>query len=165
MKNAIKQFFSSLWEDFVALIKNHFLRLIGFAISFIVPIAVLLGEYVEKVEGKTKWVIPFAVILPLVILLIIYWCKIRRYLAIKVQALKTENNLEKGKHAGLIIICDFIGECMKILPFVLLYILISELQKYTVQFSDILLFMIICESVGAIFILLDTCKNVVKERE
>lgn len=165
LKIALRQFFSSLWEDFANLVKKHFFRLLGFISMFVVPVIVLLTTYVEKVEGKTKWVIPFAVIIPLAILLLIYWGKLRRYLSTKINAMKIENHIEKGKHAGAIIVCDTIQCLMTILPFALVYILIKELEKYTAQLSNIFLFMIVCESVGSLFVIIDTIRNVIDYSE
>lgn len=158
---AFKNFFSSLWEDFKHLFTEHFFRLIGFVIMFIVPVIVLLTTYVEKVEGATKYSIPFGVILPLGILLLVYWGKLRRYLSVKVSQMKTENNIEKGKHAGAIIICDIFSTLMTITPFVICYVVLKELEKYLNNVSDIFVFLIICESVGGLFIIIDTIKNVI----
>lgn len=79
--------------------------------------------------------------------------------------MKTENSIEKGKHAGAIILCDMIKALFTVLPFVLFYILIIGLEKYVDRLSDIFLFMIVCESVGGLFTIFDTIHNVVDFEE
>lgn len=165
MKNVLKQFFSSIWEDFVSSLKKHYLRLLGFVVMFIVPVATLLGYYVRKVEDVTKYSIPFAVVLPLAILLIIYWGKARRFMAIKVNAMKVENSIQKGKHAGLLILCEMIQAIMTVVPFVLVYLLVKGIQQATGNVLDIFAFMIACESVGGFLCIIDTTKNVIDYEE
>lgn len=155
-----KQFLSSLWEDFVALLKTRFFRLLGFIVMYILPIVVLLTTYVKKVDNSTKYTVPFAIVLPIVILLLMYWGKLRRFISYKVGQMKTENNIQKGKHAAAIIICDIFQVLMTILPFVLCYIVIGELQKFGTQSKEIFLFLIVCESVGGFLVIVDTIKNV-----
>lgn len=158
---AFKGFFSSLWEDFVALIKHHWLRFVGFLCCFVVPIIVLLAFYCTKVENATKYSIPFAVIIPLVILIAIWWGKAKTYFKVKIEAMRVQNSMEAGKHAGLIIIYDIIKAIMTVLPFLLCYIMVNEIQKYFAEVSKIFLFITICEAVGGLFMILDTISNVV----
>lgn len=158
---AFKQFFSSIWEDFVNLIKKHWLRFIGFICCFVVPIITLLAFYVRKVENATKYSIPFAVILPLVILIIIWWGKAKTYFKVKIEAMRVQNSIEAGKHAGILIIYDTIKALMTVLPFALCYVMVNEIQKYFAEVSKIFLFITICEAVGGLFFILDTINNVV----
>lgn len=162
-KLGFKAFFKSLWADFVGLCKKHLWRLAGFVVSFIVPIVWLIVNYCTSIPDgeKTKFTIPFAVILPLAILTIVYWVKLKDYMQNKVVMMRTENNIEKGKHAGMLILCDMVKAVFTVVPFLLVYIIIRELEKYVQQLSDIFLFMIICESVGALFVIFDTIHNVI----
>lgn len=165
LKLALKSFFQSLGEDIKNLFKHHLWRVFGFLIMFIVPIATLLTTYVSKTDGVTKWSIPLFVIVPLVLLILIYWGKLRRYFAIKVSTMKAENNIEKGKHAGAIIVCEFLQVVMTVLPFLVCYLLIAALEKEIERVSDIILFMIVCESVGGLFLVFDTIRNVIDYSE
>lgn len=170
LKKGVKKFFSSIWEDFVALLKKHWLRLIGYIICFPVPIIVLLTLYVSKVENATKFVVPFVIIIPLTILVFIYWGKAKSYFKAKFIEMKVQNSIEAGKHAGIIIVFEIVNVFMTVLPFLLCYWFISELQKYYAEVSNIFLFIVICESIGGLFIVLDTIKNVltfeeIKEQE
>ena len=119
------------------------------------------SEVVTVGEIKEKFVVPFAVILPIAILVLIYWTKLKSYLSAKVIMMKTENNIEKGKHAGAIIICDTIKVLFTIIPFALFYVLIVGLEKYVDRLSDIFLFMILCEALGGILAIFDTINNVI----
>lgn len=159
LKKGFSQFFSSLWEDFVGLLKKHLLRLIGLVIGFIVPVATLLAFYVKKVDNATKYSIPFAVVIPLVILILLYWGKGKTFFNNKIHEMKIQNSIDKGKHAGAIIIFDTLKALMTVMPFALGYLLIEQLQKYYAQVSDIFLFITICEAVCGVFCVFDTIKN------
>lgn len=165
VKIAFKQFFSSLWEDFVGLLKKHYLKFIGLIICFIVPVAMLLGFYVKKVDNATKYTIPFAVVIPLVLLLFIYWGKARSFMKTKINAMRVQNSIEAGKHAGAIILYDTFKALMTVLPFALGYLIVNEIQKYYAQVSDIFLFITICEAVGGFFCILDTIHNTIDYNE
>lgn len=157
---AFKQFFSSLWDDFKNLIKKHWLRFLGFICCFVVPVVTLLAFYVRKVENSTRYSIPFAVIIPLVILIVIWWGKAKTYFKVKIEAMRVQNSLEAGKHAGIIIIYDTIKALMTVLPFALLYVIVNEIQKYFAEVSKIFLFITICEAVGGFLFILDTIHTV-----
>lgn len=75
--------------------------------------------------------------------------------------MRVQNSMEAGKHAGLIIIYDTIKAIMTVLPFLLCYIMVNEIQKYFAEVSKIFLFITICEAVGGLFMILDTISNVV----
>lgn len=160
LKNGFKNFFKSLWDDFVNFVKHHWLRFIGFLCCFIIPFVTLLAVYVRKVENATKYTIPFAVILPLFILIVLWYSKAKSYFKEKLSAMKIQNSIEAGKHAGLIIVFETIKALMTILPFALCYIIVNELQKYYMEVSKIFLFLTICEAVGGFFCILDTIINV-----
>lgn len=160
MKNIFKQLFASIGEDIKELFKKHWLKLVGLIICFFVPVGVLLTFYVQKVDNGTKYTIPFAVMIPLIVLLLVYWFKAKVFFAQKLQAMKVQNSLQAGKHAGLIVLFELIRSLMTILPFALCYLLINELQKFYANVSSIFLFIMICETIGLFFCLLDTIKNV-----
>lgn len=155
-------FFNSLKEDFINFIKQHWLRFIGYLCMFVVPLVVLLSVYVQKVENATKYTVPFAIILPIAMLLFAFFGKIKSAFNEKLGSMKTQNAIEEGKHAALIIIFETVKVLMTILPFALCYIFVNELQKYFAQVSKIFLFVTICEAVGGLFIILDTIKNATK---
>ena len=100
---AFKGFFVSLWNDFKESLKHHYLKLLGYIASFVVPVTYLIVAYVEK--KPESWAIPIFVWITVIVFIFVYWFKLRTYLAVKVAAMQVQNDLEKGKHAGAIIVC------------------------------------------------------------
>lgn len=163
---ALKQFFVSLGEDFKNLFTKHFWKFIGYVIMFIVPIVVLVCDYIKATPAKSAgWTIPVFVIIPLVILLLVYWCKAKRHFAIKLSQMKTENEVQKGKHAGAIIVFTTIEMLSTVLPFAICYILFKGLAGVIKNVEDIFLFITICEAVGGLFVIIDATKNCIDYAE
>ena len=156
---AFKGFFVSLWDDFKENLKHHYLKLLGFVASFIVPVAYLTATYVEK--KPEHWALPIFVWIPLIVFIFVYWAKLRTYLGVKVATMQVQNDLEKGKHAGAIIICKTIQVAMTVAPFLLFYYVFGELSRVAIQLQNIFLFLTVCEAVGGLLIILDTIANVI----
>lgn len=156
---AFKGFFVSLWNDFKESLKHHYLKLLGYISSFVVPVTYLIVAYVEK--KPESWAIPIFVWIPVIVFIFVYWFKLRTYLAVKVAAMQVQNDLEKGKHAGAIIVCKTIQVMMTVAPFLLFYFIFGELSKVAIQLQNIFLFLTVCEAVGGLLIILDTIVNVI----
>ena len=156
---AFKGFFVSLWDDLVENFKHHWLRILGFIASFVVPVTYLTSTYLEK--KPESWAFPIFVWIPVIMFIIVYWAKLRSYLAVKVATMQVQNDLEKGKHAGAIIICKTIQVTMTVAPFLLGYYIFQELAKIAIQLQNIFLFLTVCEAVGGLFVVLDTVANVI----
>lgn len=153
----MKRFFKSLGKDIGDSFKKHWLALIGYIISIILPLIIIISQYLTK--EPNKWSLPCFVWIPLAVLLIVYWFKLRTFLAVKVNDMKRENRLEKGKYAGFIILCKVLQLLMTIAPFVLCYFIFKELTSISVKIENIFLLLTICESAGGLFILVDTIRN------
>lgn len=156
---AFKGFFISLLDDLKNNFKHHWLKMLGFIVSFGVPVVYLVTTYLEK--KPESWAFPVFVWIPVIAFIIVYWAKLRTYLAVKVSAMQIQNDLEKGKHAGAIIICKTIQVAMTVAPFVLLYYVFDSLAKLSIQIQNIFLFLTICEAVGGLLVILDTIANVI----
>lgn len=170
MKNALHKigkafgaFFSSLWDDFVSALKTHWLGLIGKAIMFIVPLAFVVGAYINRTPSK--WALPTFAWIPLFVFLLVYWTKARTYLAIKVNAMQVENNLQKGKHAGAIIVVKTLQIASTVLPFFLCYRVFAAIEAEAMSVRGIFLMITICEAVGGFLVVLDTIANVIDYSE
>lgn len=156
---AIKGFFVSLKDDFVESLKKHWLKLLGYCVSLIFPAIYLIVTYAEK--KPESWALPVFVWLPVIIFVIVYWFKLRTYLAIKCETMQVENNIQKGKHAGALIICKTIQMAMTVIPFLICYYIFKSLAEVDVKIENIFLLLVITESVGGVLIVIDTIKNVV----
>ena len=156
---AFKAFFGSLGEDLKDLFKKHYLKLIGYIITYIVPLAYIIVMYLSK--KPEKWTLPVFCWIPLIVLVIVYWSKIKSYLAIKVSKMETENSLQKGKHAGAIIICKTIQVIFTVVPFVICYFVFKAIRESIGNTEELFLFIAITMAIGGLFIILDTIKNVV----
>lgn len=156
---AFKSFFISFKKDLKENLNHHKLKLLGYVICFFVPLVYLVTTYIER--KPEAWGFPTFVWIPVIMFLIVYWLKIRSYVAIKVEAMKVENNLEKGKHAAAIIVCKTIQVVMTVIPFLLLYYVFDSFSKMSIQIQNIFLFLTVCEAVGGLFIVIDTVVNVV----
>lgn len=157
--NVFIAFFKSIWQDIKDLFKNHIFKVIGFVISYIAPVVYIVVAYMEK--KPENWSIPIFVWIPAFVLLFVYWSKLRGFLAIRVAKMETENALEKGKHAGAIIICKFIEVCCTVLPFFLGYYIFKTLREMIGKTENLFLYLGITIAVGGLFMLFDTIKNVI----
>lgn len=160
---AFKAFFSSLWEDIKEAFKKHWIGLIGRVIMFIVPLVYIVAAYIHRTPSK--WALPTFAWIPLFVFLIVYWGKLRNYLALKVSAMQTENNLQKGKHAGAIIIIKTLQVVSTILPFFLGYRIFAAIEAEAMTAKNIFLFITICEAAGGFLIMIDTIANVIDYSE
>ena len=156
---AFKGFFVSLVEDIKNNLQKHWLKFVGYAISFLLPVVFLTTTYLEK--KPESWALPTFVWIPVIVFIFVYWFKLRGYLAIKVSAMQVQNDLEKGKHAGAIIICKTIQVAMTVAPFLLFYYIFGELSRIAIEIQHIFLLLTICEAVGGLFIIIDTIANVI----
>lgn len=160
---AFSAFFSSLWEDIISGFKKHWLGMIGRIVMFIVPLVYVLASYLTKVPDK--WTLPTFAWIPLFIFLLTYWGKLRSYLAIKVSQMEVENNIQKGKHAGAIIIIKTIQILATILPFFLGYRIFAAIEAEAMSTKNIFLFITICEAAGGFLVICDTIANVIDYSE
>lgn len=160
---AFSAFFASLWDDLATAFKKHWLKLLGYVAMFVVPVVYLFTEYLYK--APERWTLPTFAWLPYIVFALVYWFKLRSYLAVKVSAMQTENNIQKGKHAGAIIILRTLQMAMTVTPFLLCYFVFDELSRVAIQVRDVFFFLTICESVGALLIILDTIANVIDYSE
>lgn len=160
---AFKSFFVSLKDDIVEMFKKHWLKIIGYIISVLFPAIYLIVTYIER--KPESWALPTFVWLPVIVFVCVYWFKLRTYLAIKCETMTVENNIQKGKHAGAIIILKTLQCAMVVVPFLLCYYIFKSLADLSIKIENIFLLLTICEAVGGLFIILDTIKNVVDYSE
>lgn len=160
---AFRSFFASLWEDLKGSFKKHWLGLIGKTIMFAVPLAYIVFTYIQRTPSK--WALPAFAWIPLFVFLIVYWGKLRNYLAIKVSAMRVENNIDKGKRAGAIIIIKTLQVVSTILPFFLCYRIFAAIEAEAMSAKNIFLFITICEAAGGLMVLIDTVANVIDYSE
>lgn len=154
---AVSGFFSSLGEDIKNSFKKHAVGLIGKAIMFIVPLVYIISMYIARTPSR--WALPAFAWIPLVVFIIVYWGKLRNYLAIKVSAMQVENNIEKGKHAGAIILIKTIQVIFTVLPFLLCYFVFNELEAQSVSVKSVFLFITVCETLGGLMLIFDAIAN------
>lgn len=160
---AFSAFFKSLGEDIANSFKRHWLGLIGKFSMFVVPLIYILAEYLTR--APSKWALPIFAWIPLIVLLLVYWGKMKSWLAIKVNAMETQNSIQRGKHAGAIILCKILQVACTALPFFLGYVAFAELEAHAVSVKSIFLFVFACEAVGGVFVVLDAIANVVDYSE
>lgn len=158
INQAFKNFFKSLGQDFKNLFLKHILKLFGYIFMFLAPLIYLITTYIYY--KPETWALPIFVWIPIIIFIIVYWFKIRTYLAVKANSFKIENNLQKGKHAGIIILITILQMAMTIAPFVLFYYVFENLEQAMVSIKDIFFILTIFESIGSLFIIFDTIINV-----
>lgn len=156
---AFKGFFISLKDDIVYNLKHRKFKILGMIVSFVVPVTYLVVAYLEK--KPESWTLPIFVWIPVIVFILVYWLKLRSYLAIKVSAMQVQNDIEKGKHAGAIIICRTMQAAMTVAPFLLLYYVFDSLAKLSIQIQNIFLFLTVCEAVGGLLMIIDTIANVI----
>ena len=160
---AIRAFFSSLWADFKDAFKKHWLGMLGRLIMFVVPLVYIVATYIERTPSK--WALPTFAWIPLFVFLIVYWGKLRNYLAIKVSAMQVENSVDKGKHAGAIIVIKTLQIVSTILPFFLCYRIFAAIEAEAMSAKNIFLFITICEAAGGLLVIIDTVANVIDYSE
>lgn len=156
----VKTFFKSLGEDILSLFTKHWLKLVGYTISFIIPLASMIGFYLKK--KPESWSMPILVWLPIAMLLLIYWIKVKGFINKRIGQMELENSIQKGKHAGALILATTIQMAMTVAPFLACYYVFGELAKASIKVQDVFLFLTVCEAVGGIFIILDVAINSLK---
>ena len=160
--HSIGLFFSSLWNDFTNNLKHHWMKLLGYVVMVVTPIVYVIATYLYK--KPEAWALPVFVWLPIIVLVLVYWCKARTYLAVKVHSMKVENNLEAGKHAGAIIIITTLQMIMTVAPFVIGYFALQGLEKAMISIKDVFFTLAMIEGSGSIFVVFDTIINVTKDQ-
>lgn len=160
---AFKGFFVSLWEDFVYALKHHWCGLLGRVIMILVPLVFTVSMYIQRVPSK--WALPTFAWIPLFVFAVVYWSKLRTYLAIKVSAMQVENNIQKGKHAGAIIVCKALQVAMTVFPFFMCYRVFAAIEAEAMSVKDVFLFITVCEAVGGLLVLMDAVMNVIDYSE
>lgn len=156
---AFKAFFVSLWDDLKESFKKHWVGLLGRIQMFVVPLVYIVVIYLHRTPSK--WALPTFAWIPLFVFLLVYWGKLRTYLAIKVSAMQVENNIQKGKHAGAIIIVRALQVVSTILPFFLCYRIFAAIEAEAMSVKNVFFFIMICEAVGGFLLLIDTVANVI----
>lgn len=156
-KNGAKSFFGSIWDDFKSLFTKHWLRLIGYTISFVIPLVFLIATYIK--QKPQSWTLPIFAWLPIILLLIVYWAKLRGFLLKRIGQMEIENSLQKGKHSGALILASIMQVVMTTAPFILCYYVFDALEKAMMSVKDLFMMLAILEAVGGIFIILDVAIN------
>lgn len=160
---AFKGFFVSLWDDFVFALKHHWCGLLGRVIMILVPLVFTVSMYIQRVPSK--WALPTFAWIPLFVFAVVYWSKLRTYLAIKVSAMQVENSIQKGKHAGAIIVCKALQVVMTVFPFFMCYRIFAAIEAEAMSVKDVFLFITVCEAVGGFLVLIDSVMNVIDYSE
>ena len=158
-----KAFFSSIGADIRDAFKNHWLAILGMVSMVVVPVAFIIYVYLQKAPGG--WGLPVFVWIPLIVFALVYWTKLRTWLAIKVSAMKVENSIEKGKHGALIVLLDLLRGLMVFLPFQLGESVCKAVESAAISMGSVFAFMKICAAVGVVLITLDNMKNRLKVPE
>lgn len=156
--NFFKAFFISLGEDIKNLFVKRWLKLIGLIIMYIVPVVFLLIAYTEK--KPSHWGVSLVAIPIIVVIILVYWGSFRSWLASKITKIEIENTMVAGKHIAFILLAKTLQIIMVILPFIIGYVVFKALEDFSVQVSNIFLFVALCEGLGGVFTLGDTILNV-----
>lgn len=160
---AFKGFFVSLWEDFVDALKHHWIGLLGRVVMILVPLVFTVSMYIHRVPSK--WALPTFAWIPLFVFTVVYWSKLRTYLAIKISAMQVENNIQKGKHAGAIIVAKTLQIGMTVFPFFMCYRIFAAIEAEAMSVKNVFFFITMCEAIGGLLVLIDTVANVIDYSE
>ena len=154
---AFGAFFSSLWGDIKEAVKKHWMAILGRIVMVLVPIGFIIYAYLKK--APSRWGLPIFVWIPIIVFALVYWTKLRTYLAIKVSAMKVENSINRGKHGAAIALCDLLMGIMAVVPFWLGWRVCKALESVSISMASVFQFMMICAIVGVSLIVMDDLKT------
>jgi len=150
----MKAFLSSLSADFKAF-WGHWLRLVGFFVSYFAPMIIFAVAYgVDKKNGVGS-LMPLGFWLVAVPLLLVYWLKARKSLDLKIAMMKTANEIEAGKHYAAIVLAEALKLTMALLTLLALWAFLKMSEDLFGKASEAVMTLGICEGVGGIFFVLD----------
>lgn len=110
---SIKGFWKDFLKDLCAIFTRHWLKVLGYIIQFVLPIALVAIAYCSKFKEGMK--IPLIVWLVAIPLLLIWWGKMRKAVADYMIRASAVNEIIRGRHVGMIGMMSFFHDL--VMPF------------------------------------------------
>jgi hypothetical protein len=147
-------FWGSLKADFKAF-WGHWLRLIGFIVSYFAPMVIFAIAYgVDKKDGIGS-LMPLGFWLVAVPLLTVYWFKAKKALGLKIAMMKTANEIDVGRHYAMIVLAEILKLIMSLLTLLALWAFLKMSEDLFGKASEAVMTIGICEAVGGVLVVLD----------
>jgi len=152
----MKAFFKSLAEDLKKEFFGHWLRVIGFLVCYVGPLAFIGACYVtRKPSAGAEFSIPFLAWPALVALILFYWASFRKWSYARLAVMESQNDMSPGKHYASIVLLRIVSCVFSAAPFFLVWWLLLKLEELAVSASFCFLVIGLIESFGGFFMVLD----------
>lgn len=155
----IKGFWKDFLKDLASIFTRHWLKVLGYAIQFVLPIALVAVAYCTK-YSKEGVKIPLIVWLVAIPLLLIWWGKMRKAVSDYLVRIKAVNEVVSGKHVGMIGLMSFFRDLL--MPFataVCLWFFVKLAGSVLGKAENALMVFALCIGVGGMLIFIDTSIN------
>lgn len=151
-------FFRAIWQDFVNGIKRHWMRYLGYAIIYIVPVALLI---IQNISHKTDvaylpvWLYPI-----LALVIIIYFVRIRKRINIGLATEAVADRLGAVQNAGKRIGYEILDKAMLVATVGLFYAIVRVISEMGTKMEHAMLVVLISTSIGSLLCIFDTVYNI-----
>lgn len=152
-----KAFWSSLGADLKDAFVGHWLRVVGWAISYLGPFAFFVAAYMTRKPDKPQGLaVPIAIGVVAVPLLLIYWLKLRRWVSEKLQASKAVNEIDSSRHYAAIVLFELMKGVMEVATIMVSYYAVKWVEGILPSASMGILVVAILYALGALLTVLDS---------
>lgn len=157
--NIIVNALKSICIDLIKSIRHHFFKFIGIITIWVIPLVLLFSEgYIGKVNKNTfrLWTIPV-----FIILLLLYWVKLRHTIKENLKMEKFANRFGKqASNAALYFIYSLLDLLMSTLTIFIIYQSVLIIEQFTLKVSTFLAVVTLTTLIGKFFYLIDTIVNI-----
>ena len=155
---SIKGFWKDFLKDLGSIFTRHWLKVIGWLVQFVLPIALLASAYCIRYEKSIK--IPLIIWLVAIPLLLIWWGKMRKSVSDYMIRISAVNEIIKGRHGGMIGVMSFLHDV--VMPFataVAIWYFVHIAGSVLDKAENGVMVFALCIGVGGMLIFLDKSIN------
>ena len=147
--------FKSIFKDFMKSLKSHKFKLLGIITIWVIPLVLLFHEgYIGKTTKYSfrLWSIPI-----FIIIILLYWFKLRRTIKDNLKMEKLANKLGKqASNAMLLFFYSFLDMLMSTAAIFIIYEGVLLIEQLTFKVSTFLAVVTLTTLIGKFFYLIDT---------
>lgn len=149
--NALK----AIWQDFVKSLKVHKFKLLGIITMWVIPLVLLFHEgYIGK---ETKYSFRLWSIPVFVIMILIYWFKLRRAIKENLKMEKFASRLgRQASNALQLFFYSFLDMIMTTATIFIIYEVVLLIEQLTIKVSTFIAVVTLTTLIGKFFYLIDT---------
>lgn len=151
-----KAFWSSLGRDLKDAFIGHWLRVVGWAVSYLGPLAFFVAAYLTKEPDDPKGLsVPLSIGIVVVPLLLVYWLKLRRWVSERLQSDKAVNEIDSTRHYAAIVLFELLKGVMEVATILVAYYAVKWVEGVLPSVSMGILIVAILYALGSMLTVLD----------